>query len=104
MYHTANVTSPFPSWYPMCRSDFKDVFTSKYYSVLSVWCGYVRHEPTSFLINTNQLPLILSIPLAKSLLFVDAATLTEVYPCFFLSCKANARVNLAKTGHGQGRI
>ena len=27
-------------------------------------------------------------------------TLTEVYPCFFLSCKANARVYLAKTGHG----
>ena len=30
----------------------------------------------------------------------QAATLTEVFPCFFLSCKANARVNLAKTGHG----
>ena len=27
-------------------------------------------------------------------------TLTEVYPCFFLSCKANARVKLTKTGHG----
>ena len=27
-------------------------------------------------------------------------TLTEVFPCFFLSCKANARVNLAKTRHG----
>ena len=27
-------------------------------------------------------------------------TLTEVSPCFFLSCKANARVYLAKTGHG----
>jgi hypothetical protein len=26
-------------------------------------------------------------------------TLTEVSPCFFLSCKANARVKLAKTGH-----
>ena len=32
--------------------------------------------------------------------FSDSATLTEVFPCFFLSCKANARVNLAKTGHG----
>ena len=31
--------------------------------------------------------------------FLDAATLTEVFPCFFLSCKANARVKLAKTGH-----
>ena len=32
--------------------------------------------------------------------FLDAATLTEVLPWFFLSCKANARVILAKTGHG----
>ena len=24
--------------------------------------------------------------------FLDAATLTEVFPCFFLSCKANARI------------
>jgi hypothetical protein len=23
-----------------------------------------------------------------------------VFPCFFLSCKANARVKLAKAGHG----
>ena len=27
-------------------------------------------------------------------------TLTEVFPCFFLSCKANARVKPTKTGHG----
>jgi hypothetical protein len=27
-------------------------------------------------------------------------TLTEVFPCFFFSCKANARVKLSKTGHG----
>ena len=26
--------------------------------------------------------------------------LTEVFPCFFLSCKENARTKLAKTGHG----
>ena len=30
----------------------------------------------------------------------SSATLTDVFPCFLLSCKANARVNLAKTGHG----
>jgi len=29
------------------------------------------------------------------------ATLTEGFPCFFRSCKANARVKPAKTGHGQ---
>jgi hypothetical protein len=27
-------------------------------------------------------------------------TLTEVFPCVFLSCKVNDRVNLSKTGHG----
>jgi hypothetical protein len=26
--------------------------------------------------------------------------MTEVFPCIFLSCKANARVKLVKTGHG----
>ena len=31
----------------------------------------------------------------------SSATLTEVFSCLFLSCKANARVYLAKTGHGQ---
>jgi hypothetical protein len=31
----------------------------------------------------------------------SSATLTEAFPCFFLSCKANARVKPAKTGHGQ---
>jgi hypothetical protein len=30
----------------------------------------------------------------------SSAILTEAFPCFFLSCKANARVYLAKTGHG----
>jgi hypothetical protein len=26
--------------------------------------------------------------------------MTEDFPCFFLSCKANARVKPAMTGHG----
>ena len=30
----------------------------------------------------------------------SSATLTEVLPCFFLSCKANARVKPTKMGHG----
>jgi len=30
----------------------------------------------------------------------SSATLTEVFPCFFLSCKANAGVKTAKMGHG----
>ena len=32
--------------------------------------------------------------------WLSSATLTEVFPCFFLSCKAIARVKTAKTGHG----
>jgi len=28
------------------------------------------------------------------------ATLTDGFPCFFLSCKANARVKPVKTKHG----
>jgi hypothetical protein len=31
----------------------------------------------------------------------SSATLTEGFPCFSLSCKANARVTPAKLGHGQ---
>jgi hypothetical protein len=30
----------------------------------------------------------------------SSTTLNEVFPCFLLSCKANARVKPAKTGHG----
>jgi hypothetical protein len=30
----------------------------------------------------------------------SSAILTEVFPCFFLSCKENARVNPVKNGHG----
>jgi len=38
MYDTENVTSLFPSWYSMYRSDFKDVFTSKNkFCFISTW-------------------------------------------------------------------
>jgi hypothetical protein len=30
----------------------------------------------------------------------SSVTLTEVFPCFFLGSKANARVKPAKMGHG----
>ena len=36
-----------------------------------------------------------------SVFIMPTGTLTEVFPCFFLNCKANARVQLAKTGHGR---
>jgi hypothetical protein len=31
----------------------------------------------------------------------NAGVTIQVFPCFFLSCKANARIYLAKTGHGR---
>jgi len=34
------------------------------------------------------------------LAFCSSATLTEIFPCLFLSYKANARVKIANTGHG----
>jgi hypothetical protein len=34
-----------------------------------------------------------------SIVCLCMTTLTEVFLCFFLSCKANARVKPAKTGH-----
>ena len=30
----------------------------------------------------------------------SSATLAEIFPCIFVSCKANSRVQLTKTGHG----
>jgi hypothetical protein len=42
----------------------------------------------------------LARPTSPYILFDGENTLTEVFPCFFLSYKANARVNLAKTEHG----
>jgi len=43
---------------------------------------------------------LVNYKLKKYVHIFSPATLTEVFPCFFLSCKANARVYLAKTGHG----
>jgi hypothetical protein len=52
-----------------------------------------------FLILINEVRKI-HFPLLYFTSAVKAATVTEVFPCFFLSCKANARVKCAKTGHG----
>jgi hypothetical protein len=62
-----------------------------------------------FLFNTVIYVFLLlcqCIPIVCLCIFIVPAgnlrlTLTEVFPCFFLSCKANARVKPAKMGHGQ---
>ena len=48
------------------------------------------------LLRPLRLPLLRPLRLPRP----SSATLTEVFPCFFLTCKADARVWLAKTGHG----
>ena len=44
--------------------------------------------------------LCLCILIVCLCIFNFLATLTEVFPCFFLSCKANARVKPANMGLG----
>jgi hypothetical protein len=43
---------------------------------------------------------VYSITLFILIVCLCMTTLTEVFPCFFPSCKTNARVKPAKTGHG----
>ena len=51
-----------------------------------------------FLFNTAIYVFLLSC-LCILIVCLCMATLTEVFPCFFLSCKANVRVKPAKMGH-----
>jgi hypothetical protein len=48
----------------------------------------------------NVIYVFLLLCLCILIVCLCMATLTEGFPCFFLSCKANARVKPAKTGHG----
>jgi hypothetical protein len=48
----------------------------------------------------NVIYVILLLCLCILIVCLCMATLTEVFQCFFLSCKANARVKPTKTGHG----
>jgi hypothetical protein len=51
-------------------------------------------------LKTNNTKLEFNVICSVGPLTEVFITLTEDFPCFFLSCKANARVKLAKTGHG----
>jgi len=52
-----------------------------------------------FLFN-NVIYVFLLLWLCILIVCLCMTTLTEGFPCFFLSCKACAKVNAAKTGHG----
>jgi len=65
-------------------------------------CGRLTLHNTQLFLLLSLCILIDKYPLF-CILFANwhsPTTLTEVFPCFFLSCKANSRVYLAKTGHG----
>jgi len=52
-----------------------------------------------YLFNTG-IYVFLLLCLCILIVCLCMATLTEGFPCFFLSCKANVRAKLAKTGQG----
>jgi len=85
----ATLTEVFPCFFLCCKANAR------------VHLAKTGHGPHSHKLLCCLCILIVSLcTLIVVYVFLDAATLTEVFPCFFLSCKANARVNLAKTGHG----
>ena len=48
----------------------------------------------------NRVPRRMKLRCKKGQDVRGSRKVAEVFPCFFLSCKANARVKLAKTGYG----
>ena len=56
---------------------------------------YISFVISSWLHSPHQITkeIYYSVLVISYFIFIlDAATLTEVFPCFFLGCKANARV------------
>jgi magnesium-transporting ATPase (P-type) len=87
-----------------CQTLLEDLWT--------IWscCLYVFYEHyyhnvfinvymVLFLFN-NVIYVFLLLWLCILTVCLCMTTLTEVFPCFFLSCKASASVKSAKTGHG----
>jgi len=72
-----------------------------YYHILSYTLGsiFINVYMVLFLFNT-VIYVFLLLCQCILILCLCMDTLTEVFPCFFLSCKANAKVQPTKTGHG----
>jgi hypothetical protein len=60
---------------------------------------YECQERTSRLVSIPYIPVLIK-SMSTRRVFRFLSTLTEVFLCFFLSCKANAKVKPAKMGHG----
>jgi hypothetical protein len=61
---------------------------------------YFYQSIYGFILFDNVIYVFFLLCLCILIICLCMTTLTEVFPCFFLSCKANARVKPAKTGHG----
>jgi len=66
-------------------------------SIHKIQVSIQSDENNGYMCNVCVCVGVLIICVLYSEVFLN---LTEVFPCFFLSCKANARVKLVKTGHG----
>jgi len=64
--------------------------------------GMMCRWQLSLVVNFSQLCFfnVTECSRGRFLYLHSSATLTEVLPCFSLSCKANSRVKPAKMGHG----
>jgi hypothetical protein len=70
------------------------------YSLGSIFYQCIYGFVVSFLFN-NVIYVFLFLSLCILTVCLCMIALTKVFPCFFLSCKANARVKPAKTEHGK---
>jgi len=86
---------------PVRNTYLKHVTINKYKNSFCKWL-YVLYIFVSFCKLYILIVMFMYYCYVCSVVYIVfiPATLTEVLPCFFLSCKANARVYLAKMGHG----
>ena len=65
------------------------------------WIVLMLHLVSSLSVSGHLKPRIRLLWLTLRLPWLHSSTtLTEVFPCFFISCKANTEVKLAKMRHG----
>ena len=78
------------------------VFYEYYYHIpsYSLGCIFFINVCVVLFLFDNVIYVFLLLWLCILIVCLCMTTLTEVFPCFFLSCKANARVKPAETGHG----
>ena len=77
------------------------IFYEYYYHIPSYSLGsvfFINVYTVLFVFN-NVIYVFLLLGLCILIVYLCMATLTEVFPCFFLICKANAKVKPAKTEH-----